>query len=270
MPNRILWSTISRSETLVTCDPSVRWFFALLITTVDDFGRRDARIPSIRADCYAFELDRVSEDDVSRYLAQLDQVDLVRLYNVHGRPYLFITTWAKYQRIRSPKSKYPEPPAALCGDSPRPAADCGESPPEAEADPETNYEMRDPEAEAETRARKSRSGRALAPTAHSPPPPPYPPPELKRFDATLRAFPDYVPDAAFYGKVMEFARELDVETIALKIADHHRRKRNPCTTGRVLTWLQGDLKDARQEAHRRKERTNGAATGHHQSDLAKY
>lgn len=113
MPNRILKETICTSENLTSLGWGEQIFFLRLLVQCDDFGRFDARIPLMRASCFPFELDRVSEQQIGDWLQSLVRADLLWLYVVSGKPYLQMTTWGKHQRKRAQFSKYPNPPAVV-------------------------------------------------------------------------------------------------------------------------------------------------------------
>jgi len=117
MPNRILKESICTSENLTQLGWGEQVFFLRLLVQCDDFGRFDARVPLLRASCFPFELDRVTDDLVSQWLQTLRDANLLWLYSVDGKPYLQVTTWDKHQRKRAQYSKYPGPPAAavICG-----------------------------------------------------------------------------------------------------------------------------------------------------------
>lgn len=106
MPNRLLKESICRSEEI----DALSWFeevlFYRLIVTCDDFGRYDGRTKIIKGSC--FPLKDVTEKDIDKALEKLSAVGLVRVYEAQGRPYLQLVTWAKHQRVRNQKSKYPE------------------------------------------------------------------------------------------------------------------------------------------------------------------
>ena len=111
MPNRILYERICGSQTLADLTAEEEVFFYRLLVQCDDFGRYDARPPILRARCFALQLDRVSEQDISLWLASLERAGLVTVYEVEERRYLQVATWSKYQRTRSSESRYPAPPA---------------------------------------------------------------------------------------------------------------------------------------------------------------
>lgn len=105
MPNRIIKESICRSEEI----DSLSWFeevlFYRLIVTCDDFGRYDGRTKIIKGSC--FPLKDIAEKDINKAIGKLVSVGLVQAYEVQGRPYLQLITWADHQRIRNQKSKYP-------------------------------------------------------------------------------------------------------------------------------------------------------------------
>jgi hypothetical protein len=125
MPSRMLRESICYSETLDTLSAPAERLFYRLLTQADDYGRFDARPSVVRSRC--FQLGAVKDADAGEWLAQLVRAGVVCTYTVEGRAYGHFPTWAKYQRIRSPRSRYPDPPqvAAGCGELPQVAADCG-------------------------------------------------------------------------------------------------------------------------------------------------
>ena len=96
--------------------------------------------------------ERVTLKDIGAALTGLADAGCVILYNVDGRPYLYLPNWEDHQRIRKKVSKFPEPcVAADCGELPQVAADCSRLRPESESESESESEV---EAESEARARK--------------------------------------------------------------------------------------------------------------------
>src|SRR5262245_7874178 len=125
MPGRMLRESICYSETLAGLSAEAERLFYRLITEADDFGRFDARPCVVRSRC--FRLGGVSDDKVMGWLTQLRDNRVVCIYEVEGKDYGHFPTWEKYQRIRSPRSRYPDPPhdAAGCGELPQVAAENG-------------------------------------------------------------------------------------------------------------------------------------------------
>ena len=112
MPNRILKESICTSEEIARLSRDAEVLFYRLIVQADDFGRLDARVAIVRARCYPWQLDRVSEEDVAGWLAELVEVGLVAVYQVQQRPYAELVTWRRHQQTRATHSKYPGPEAA--------------------------------------------------------------------------------------------------------------------------------------------------------------
>ena len=122
MPDRLINESIRTSEKI----NSLTWFqevlFTRLLTAVDDFGRFDARPAILKASLFPLKKD-VTEKTIEDSLDKLVTIGLVNLYEVGGKPYLCLPTWADHQRVRNKRSKYPEP--VICQQS---AANCGELP----------------------------------------------------------------------------------------------------------------------------------------------
>jgi hypothetical protein len=108
MPNRIMKDSICTSPNIDQLSRDAEVFFYRLIVQCDDFGRMDARLPILRAKCYPLQIDRVSQDDIRAWLAELANACLVTLYTVDGADYLQMRTWDRHQQIRAKRSKYPD------------------------------------------------------------------------------------------------------------------------------------------------------------------
>lgn len=107
MPNRIIKESICTSDTV----DALTWFeevlFYRLIVNCDDYGRYDARPAIIRGKL--FPLKDVTVKQVNEAIIKLSTVGIAKLYEVDGRPYLQLCTWADHQSIRAKKSKFPAP-----------------------------------------------------------------------------------------------------------------------------------------------------------------
>jgi len=125
MPGRMLRESICYSETLASLSAEAERLFYRLLTQADDFGRFDARPCVVRSRC--FQLGGASDERVQGWLEQLCLHRVICLYTIEDKDYGHFPTWEKYQRIRSPRSRYPDPPhdAAGCGELPQVAAECG-------------------------------------------------------------------------------------------------------------------------------------------------
>ena len=139
MPNRILSESVKRSEQI----DQLSWFdevvFYRALLTADDYGCLDGRPKLLKSDLFPTR-DDVTRKSIEESLAKLTSTDLLRAYEVSGKPYMLFPTWEKHQRIRRRKQKYPWPcgrendvcpygaaecrkTAATCCQS---AADCGQ------------------------------------------------------------------------------------------------------------------------------------------------
>ena len=133
---RLLSKGICKSEEIEKLTAFQETVFYRLIVNCDDYGRTDARPLILKADL--FPLKDVSIEELENAIHALVTVGLVTYYKVDGRPYLEMKTWAKHQRIRNVRSKYPPPPED-CGDLQQIAADCSDLPPSrARAESESN------------------------------------------------------------------------------------------------------------------------------------
>lgn len=113
MPNRILKESICTSEQL----SELTWFeevlFYRLIVSCDDFGRFDGRVAVIKNHLFPLK-ENLTMKNVQNAIDKLARAGLISLYEVDGRPFLFLPTWAKHQSQRATKSKYPQPPEINC------------------------------------------------------------------------------------------------------------------------------------------------------------
>lgn len=108
MPDRFLRDSICTSDNLNSLSPLAEIMFYRLIISCDDFGRYDARPPVLKGKL--FPLKNYEHEKIQSWLLELQENDLIMLYESEGKPYLQIKTWEKYQRKRAKKSKFPDPP----------------------------------------------------------------------------------------------------------------------------------------------------------------
>jgi len=114
MPNRIVREGIIDSERVNSLSPLAELFYRRLMSKVDDYGRFSGHPALILAACFPLQLDRVTQADVSAWLAECCQlparcaqrIPLISLYEVNGKKYLQVNDFN--QRTRS-ESKYPPP-----------------------------------------------------------------------------------------------------------------------------------------------------------------
>lgn len=109
MPNRIIKESALTSRSLNGCSPEAERLFWRLILIADDFGRFDAEPVVVRSRCFPLLADAIKSNQVDKWIIELAQFDLVRLYFIEQNKYGFFPAWEKHQQKRALKSKYPEP-----------------------------------------------------------------------------------------------------------------------------------------------------------------
>jgi len=135
MPNRIIKESAFLSEKVASLSDFEFRLWVGLITQADDAGRGDARPAIIKGRIFALR-DRTTQKDIDVALRNLAAVGCVSLYTVGGKPYFQFPNWAKHQRVRDAKPKYPGLEDAdsryeeehYNDASPQLAANCGEEP----------------------------------------------------------------------------------------------------------------------------------------------
>lgn len=143
MPNRIIKESLCSSEKISSLTDFEFRLWIGLITQADDTGRGDARPAIIKGHIFPLR-DRITVKDISGALHGLAAKGCISLYEIDGRSYFWFPSWAKHQRIRDAKPKFPAPPseelsfqsensdldqfAATRGDSRQLAATRGEPP----------------------------------------------------------------------------------------------------------------------------------------------
>ena len=112
MPNRIIKESICTSDNIDQLTPFEENVFVRLIVNCDDYGRMDAREKILVS--RLFPLKTLKPGQMNGAIESLVKADLVTVYEVSGRPYLQMNTWADHQQIRTKKSKYPSPDEGNC------------------------------------------------------------------------------------------------------------------------------------------------------------
>jgi len=113
MPTRYIKDSICSSDTLAGISAEAERLWWRIVVRADDFGRFEARPEVLRGQCLTALMDAVNNEDIERWLVELETATLLRRYTVAGKPYLVITTWRDHQQVRAKKSKYPTP-AGIC------------------------------------------------------------------------------------------------------------------------------------------------------------
>jgi len=111
MPNRYVRESAIESERVNSLSWQGEVFFRRLINKVDDFGRLYASPTLLRAALFPLQLDKVTEKDVVRLIAELEEKGLLATYEVDGKRFLAL---AKWEQGRAKKSKHPQPPDDIC------------------------------------------------------------------------------------------------------------------------------------------------------------
>ncbi len=152
MPNRIIKESLCDSERIASLTDFEFRLWVGLITQADDAGRGDARPAYIKGHVFPFR-ERVTAKDIESALHALAAKGCVALYTVGGKPYFLFPSWARHQRIRECKPKFPgmenadscdgsRDSAASCGELPQDAASCGLNPnPNPNTNPNPNPEL---------------------------------------------------------------------------------------------------------------------------------
>ena len=110
MPNRIIKESLCSSEKIALLTDFEFRLWIGLITQADDTGRGDARPAIIKGHVFPLR-DRITVKDISGALHGLAAKGCISLYEIDGRSYFWFPSWAKHQRIRDAKPKFPAPPS---------------------------------------------------------------------------------------------------------------------------------------------------------------
>jgi hypothetical protein len=114
MAERVLTETLISSESANNLSDAAERLFARILATptTDAWGRRDAALRKLRADCIPL-LDW-SDTKLMQSLEELVREGMCELYCIDGRYYLRVCNWDLYQRaitrLRRGQSRFPDPP----------------------------------------------------------------------------------------------------------------------------------------------------------------
>lgn len=101
---------IFSSLTVCAWPVEVRWTFAGLFTYVDDYGRGIDEVRLVKSELWPLD-DKVTPKRVGEHIDAIEETGPLCRYEVDGRQYLHITSWAEHQRVNRPtKSKIPPCP----------------------------------------------------------------------------------------------------------------------------------------------------------------
>ena len=97
------------SPSLARVSRDARLTFAGLFNQCDDAGRCEAIPRMLLGALYPFD-DDINETDLARWIDELADVGVVRIYENRGRRYLQVTGWDEHQRIDKPgRPRCPDP-----------------------------------------------------------------------------------------------------------------------------------------------------------------
>lgn len=103
MPNRLIRDGILSSDRInrLSCEAEV--FYRRLMSVVDDFGRYTADPRLLRTQLYPLRVDKVSEADTLRLLAETVEAGLVVVYEADGKRFLEMLDFRQQQRAKTSK-----------------------------------------------------------------------------------------------------------------------------------------------------------------------
>ena len=111
MPNRYVRESAIESERVNALSWQAEVFFRRLINRVDDFGRYTANFALLRASLFPLQLEKVTESDIKRHLAEVESCGLLATYESDGKRFLVLARW---EQGRAKESRHPSPPAEVC------------------------------------------------------------------------------------------------------------------------------------------------------------
>jgi len=160
MPTRYLKESICTSDNLALVSGDAERCFWRLVVLADDFGRFDGRLSVIRGKGFSVMLDKVSEKDIARWLAELTKANLIAPYSVNGKPYIQVVTLTEHNHPRAQTSKYPEPPAR--------AGNCMQVQTDADSCAHVREGVTESESESESKSESNKGAAAPQPPKSNP------------------------------------------------------------------------------------------------------
>jgi hypothetical protein len=112
MPDRVIRDELLTSERYWSVSIEAQRLFVHLMLCADDLGRFSGKNYTIRAACFPGQA--VPAEKVEKLLSELQDSDLIRVYNVSsnvGERFIFLPRFR--QRLRFKTSRYPEPPKGI-------------------------------------------------------------------------------------------------------------------------------------------------------------
>lgn len=109
MPDRMIRDELLTSERYWSATIEAQRLFIHLLLKIDDVARFSGKNYTIRSACFPGQA--IEPAKIEKLLAELQDIDLIRLYEVNGERFIFVPRFK--QRLRFPKSKYPAPPKEI-------------------------------------------------------------------------------------------------------------------------------------------------------------
>jgi hypothetical protein len=106
MPNRIIKESICTSKTIEQLSNAAEILFYRILVNCEDYGRMHAEPTLIKSKCYPWK-ENLKLTDIEKWIKELEEVNLIILYEHSENRYLQVTNWCKHQQVRATKSKYP-------------------------------------------------------------------------------------------------------------------------------------------------------------------
>jgi len=115
LPNRLLREGITTSDKIESLSAEAEVLFYRLLVVCDDFGRMDARLPILKAQCFPLKLSATVEK-IEKWLGELCDQGLIVRYTHDSKPLLAVNKWEQRQRSR-PKYAGPDEDGSQAFDS---------------------------------------------------------------------------------------------------------------------------------------------------------
>jgi hypothetical protein len=109
MPDRVIRDELLTSERYWSVSIEAQRLFIHILLNVDDVARFSGKNYTIRSACFPGQA--IEPAKVEKLLSELQDIDLVRLYEVSNERFIFVPRFK--QRLRFTKSRYPEPPREI-------------------------------------------------------------------------------------------------------------------------------------------------------------
>ena len=109
MPSRIIPESVLTDERICSLSPQAQLLIYKLVSRCDDMWRFDGRPSVVRSMCYPLDVDRVTTDDVARWMDEACRSGAMRVYHGGGMQVLQLLLFPSYSRGRAVTSKWPDP-----------------------------------------------------------------------------------------------------------------------------------------------------------------